>query len=120
MSCFASYTMPLWYSFGIKEEHLAVLKSGGLFDTSHMAVLFVKGADAETLLQKILQDPAHILPGMLYFSFKGRFDNERTDDVFLTDGKREIKVEIREDIRPDRTARVAMKSMLCTTFSQQD
>ncbi len=34
------------------------------------------------------------------------------DIVYLTDGKRKIKVEIRQDIRPDRTARKAMKNML--------
>ncbi len=34
------------------------------------------------------------------------------DIVYLTDGKRKIKVEIREDVRPDRTARKALKDML--------
>ena len=34
------------------------------------------------------------------------------DIVLLTDGKRKIKVEIRSDIRPDRTARRPMKEML--------
>lgn len=34
------------------------------------------------------------------------------DKVFLTDGKRKIPVEIRNDIRPGRTARVAMARML--------
>ncbi len=33
-------------------------------------------------------------------------------EVILTDGKRRIRVEIRVDIRPDRTARCAMASML--------
>ena len=33
-------------------------------------------------------------------------------EVVLTDGKRRIRVEIRADIRPDRTARCAMASML--------
>ncbi len=34
------------------------------------------------------------------------------DIVVLTDGKRKIKVEIRQDIRPDRTARRPMREML--------
>ncbi|MBT8333128.1 MAG: aminomethyl transferase family protein, partial [Deltaproteobacteria bacterium] len=34
------------------------------------------------------------------------------DIVLLTDGKRKIKVEIRGDVRPDRTARRPMKEML--------
>ena len=33
-------------------------------------------------------------------------------EVLLTDGKRKLKVEIRDDIRPDRTARKPMQSML--------
>jgi aminomethyltransferase len=32
--------------------------------------------------------------------------------VYLTDGKRKIKVEIRSDVRPDRTARRPIKEML--------
>ncbi|MGW8193705.1 MAG: aminomethyltransferase family protein [Desulforhopalus sp.] len=34
------------------------------------------------------------------------------DEVLLTDGKRKIKVEIRSDVRPDRTARRPIKEML--------
>ena len=34
------------------------------------------------------------------------------DLVYLTDGKRKIKVEIRSDVRPDRTARHPMKDMV--------
>jgi aminomethyltransferase len=34
------------------------------------------------------------------------------EEVLLTDGKRKIKVEIREDIRPDRTARRPVAEML--------
>ena len=33
-------------------------------------------------------------------------------EVILTDGKRKLKVELRDDIRPDRTARNPMQSML--------
>ncbi len=41
--------------------------------------------------------------------------NEKLDEgtiVLLTDGKRKIKVEIRNDVRPDRTARRPIKEML--------
>ncbi len=34
------------------------------------------------------------------------------DIVYLADGKRKIRVEIRADVRPDRTARKALKDML--------
>ena len=38
MPPFGGYDMPLWYA-SAKNEHLAVLRSAGLFDTSHMAVV---------------------------------------------------------------------------------
>lgn len=52
MGEFGSYDMPLWYSTGAKAEHLAVIHSAGLFDTSHMAVLTINGPAARTLLQR--------------------------------------------------------------------
>lgn len=51
MAEFAGYEMPLWYSAGIKHEHLAVLCGAGIFDTSHMAVVALEGKDAFSLLQ---------------------------------------------------------------------
>ena len=50
MASFGGYDMPLWFG-SAKNEHLAVLTSAGLFDTSHMAVVAVKGSDSLELLQ---------------------------------------------------------------------
>ncbi len=50
MAPFGGYDMPLWYA-SAKNEHLAVLRSAGLFDTSHMAVVAVKGPESYDLLQ---------------------------------------------------------------------
>lgn len=50
MASFGGYDMPLWYA-SAKAEHLAVLSSAGLFDTSHMAAVLVEGPDAHGLLQ---------------------------------------------------------------------
>ncbi len=52
MAAFGAYDMPLWYPQGAKGEHLAVINSAGLFDTSHMAVLIVKGSASRALLQQ--------------------------------------------------------------------
>ncbi|MDD3999795.1 MAG: glycine cleavage system aminomethyltransferase GcvT, partial [Bacilli bacterium] len=41
---FGGYLMPLEYS-GIKEEHLAVRNSCGLFDVSHMGEIRITGKD---------------------------------------------------------------------------
>ena len=51
MAQFGGYDMPLWYPTGAKSEHLAVLDSAGLFDTSHMASVMLSGPDAFALLQ---------------------------------------------------------------------
>jgi aminomethyltransferase len=51
MALFGGYEMPLWYSSGVKREHLAVLTGAGMFDTSHMAVITVEGSGALALLQ---------------------------------------------------------------------
>jgi len=51
MANFGGYYMPLWYDTGVKKEHLGILKSAGVFDTSHMACITVKGNDAFKLLQ---------------------------------------------------------------------
>lgn len=51
MAIFGGYEMPLWYTSGVKREHLAVLTGAGMFDTSHMAVVMVEGPRALTLLQ---------------------------------------------------------------------
>jgi len=51
MAGFGGYHMPLWYETGARAEHLAVIESAGLFDTSHMAVITVGGSGAYDLLQ---------------------------------------------------------------------
>ncbi len=51
MALFGGYEMPLWYSGGAKAEHLVVIEKAGIFDTSHMSVIKVKGVGAKDLLQ---------------------------------------------------------------------
>ena len=50
---FGGYEMPLWLKNGAKKEHYAVLLSAGIFDTSHMATLLIKGTKSRDLLQFI-------------------------------------------------------------------
>lgn len=52
MANFGGYEMPVWYPSGAKKEHLAVLTNAGVFDTSHMAVVEVRGPGAFDLLQQ--------------------------------------------------------------------
>ncbi len=53
MTEFAGFHMPLWYK-GIIEEHLAVRRSVGVFDVSHMGDILVEGKDATEYLSYIL------------------------------------------------------------------
>jgi len=48
---FHGWSMPLWYPTGAISEHRSVLTHAGLFDTSHMSVLMLRGSGAYDLLQ---------------------------------------------------------------------
>ncbi len=50
MAGFGGWDMPLWYKAGAVKEHLAVIQTAGIFDTSHMDVILVSGASAQTFL----------------------------------------------------------------------
>lgn len=63
MANFGGYGMPLWYPSGAKNEHLAVLTHAGLFDTSHMAVVKLSGADAYNLLQRCFTKDLNVCLG---------------------------------------------------------
>lgn len=52
MAPFGGYEMPLWYPTGAKAEHLAVIEKAGVFDTSHMSVISVRGSGAKAVLQR--------------------------------------------------------------------
>lgn len=52
MAIFGGYHMPVWYPTGAKQEHLSVILSAGMFDTSHMAAVMVYGYNAFDLIQK--------------------------------------------------------------------
>ena len=49
---FAGFEMPIEYS-GIKEEHMTVRESVGVFDVSHMGEFWVKGPNAMELVQRV-------------------------------------------------------------------
>lgn len=49
---FAGFEMPIEYS-GIKDEHMTVREAVGVFDVSHMGEIWVKGPQAQELVQRI-------------------------------------------------------------------
>ena len=80
---FAGYNMPIEYS-GIINEHLAVCKSVGVFDVSHMGEIWVKGPHALAFIQNVTSNDASVLPvGKAQYSC---FPNEQggiVDDILV-------------------------------------
>jgi len=88
MANFGGFEMPLWYDTGVKAEHLAVVQSAGIFDTSHMASVLVTGHQAFELLQychtrdlsslvdgrcvygAILNDQGHVIDDAIVYRFQ--------------------------------------------------
>ena len=65
---FAGYEMPVEYS-GIRDEHMTVRESVGVFDVSHMGEFWVKGPNALDLVMKVTSnDPRTLKPGQAQYS----------------------------------------------------
>lgn len=81
---FAGYEMPLHYTGGINEEHLAVRSAAGLFDVSHMAELQVTGPEATRFLQyATLNDPAKLKDGRGQYSMLPNDRGGIIDDLYV-------------------------------------
>jgi aminomethyltransferase len=65
---FAGWEMPVQYA-GVIEEHRAVRTTAGLFDVSHMGEVRVRGAGAESFLQRLTpNDVSRLAPGRAHYS----------------------------------------------------
>jgi aminomethyltransferase len=65
---FAGYEMPIEYS-GIRDEHMTVRNSVGVFDVSHMGEFRVKGPKALDLVKKVSSnDPSILKPGQAQYT----------------------------------------------------
>jgi glycine cleavage system T protein (aminomethyltransferase) len=79
---FAGWEMPVQYA-GVRQEHLAVRESVGVFDVSHMGEIETSGPGAEALLQRLLSnDVAKIAVGGAQYSVLCREDGGVLDDLF--------------------------------------
>jgi aminomethyltransferase len=79
---FAGWEMPVQYA-GIKDEHLTVRGSAGVFDVSHMGEIETTGPDAEAFLQRILSnDVAKLAEGGAQYSVLCKQDGGVLDDLF--------------------------------------
>jgi aminomethyltransferase len=79
---FAGWEMPVSYD-GIREEHLRVRSSCGVFDVSHMGEIETEGPQALELLQRLLSnDVSKIQIGGAQYSCLCREDGGVLDDLF--------------------------------------
>jgi aminomethyltransferase len=79
---FAGWEMPVQYD-GIREEHLRVRSSCGVFDVSHMGEIATEGPQAAELLQRLLSnDVSKIQVGGAQYSCLCREDGGVLDDLF--------------------------------------
>ncbi len=80
---FAGFEMPIQYS-SIKDEHLAVRQTVGLFDVSHMSNVWVKGSDAEKLISlTTVEDASKVSVGMSQYTEILREDGTVIDDTIF-------------------------------------
>ncbi len=83
MGEFAGYAMPLYYSRPL-DEHLQVRRAVGVFDVSHMGQFTLTGADAESLLRRLLpNDVAAMADGDALYSPLCRDDGGVLDDLIV-------------------------------------
>src|SRR5437763_10593786 len=79
---FAGWEMPVQYE-GVKPEHLAVRRSAGVFDVSHMGQIETSGPDAQSFLQRLLSNDVSKIPvGGAQYSVLCRDDGGVLDDLF--------------------------------------
>ena len=80
---FAGFEMPVEYS-GIKDEHLTVRNSVGVFDVSHMGEIWVKGPQALAFLQKVTtNDVTTLQPGRAQYSCFPNGNGGIVDDLLV-------------------------------------
>jgi aminomethyltransferase len=79
---FAGWEMPVQYE-GVRQEHMAVRSSSGIFDVSHMGEIETSGPQALELLQRLLSnDVSKIAVGGAQYSVLCREDGGVLDDLF--------------------------------------
>jgi glycine cleavage system T protein len=82
---FVGWEMPVMYAnSSIQEEHLAVRKTVGLFDVSHMGVFEFKGEYATRFLDILTTNyVSWLYPGQAQYSYLLDPDGNVIDDIFL-------------------------------------
>ncbi|MBN1314287.1 MAG: glycine cleavage system aminomethyltransferase GcvT [Anaerolineales bacterium] len=81
---FAGWEMPVRYSTGVLEEHLAVRQAAGLFDVAHMGVFDVSGPHATSFLDLVCSNYiAWLDPGQSCYAYLLDPDGNVIDDIMV-------------------------------------
>ncbi|ROL58388.1 glycine cleavage system aminomethyltransferase GcvT [Bacteroidetes/Chlorobi group bacterium Naka2016] len=81
---FAGFEMPIQYPKGIIYEHLAVRKSVGVFDVTHMGEFEIVGPDALNFVQKVTtNDASKLFPGKVQYSAMCYHHGGIVDDLLV-------------------------------------
>ncbi|MBR9982101.1 MAG: glycine cleavage system aminomethyltransferase GcvT [Desulfatitalea sp.] len=84
MVAFGGWEMPVQYTPGILQEHLATRRNAGLFDVSHMGRFTVDGKEALPFLQHALTNNAAALEvGQGQYTLLPNADGGALDDAYL-------------------------------------
>jgi aminomethyltransferase len=85
---FCGFQMPLYYS-SIKDEHLTVRRSVGLFDVSHMSNVIITGDQAQKLISlSTIEDATKINEGMSQYTAILKENGSIIDDtIFMNLGE---------------------------------
>jgi aminomethyltransferase len=87
---FAGFNMPLQYS-GLKDEHMAVRNSVGVFDVSHMGEFVVSGEGAEALVEWVTSnDVSTMVEGQAQYSCFPNNEGGIVDDLIVYKGSEGI------------------------------
>ncbi|MGC6367640.1 MAG: glycine cleavage system aminomethyltransferase GcvT [Candidatus Marinamargulisbacteria bacterium] len=80
---FAGYEMPVWYK-NAKEEHFSVRQSVGMFDISHMGLVYFRGSNAADFLQKVCtNDIDKTQPNKIVYTMILNHEGGILDDVMV-------------------------------------
>ena len=80
---FAGYNMPVQYT-GVNQEHAHVRSAVGVFDVSHMGEFYVKGVEAEQLVQKVTSnDVSQLFDGKIQYSCLPNGKGGLVDDLLV-------------------------------------
>jgi len=115
---FAGFEMPIQYS-SIKDEHLAVRKSVGIFDVSHMSNTWINGKEAEKLISlTTMEEASRIADKKSQYIAILRNDGTIIDDtIFMNLGKRYMMIPNAgmADIVTDWINQKAEENNICAT-----